>query len=378
MSLNPTILQILPELVSGGVERGTIEIAQSLGEAGWGNLVVSAGGPMLQALGRTGATHLCLPVQRKHPWHIYQNVARLEAIIRERGVSLIHARSRVPAWVAYLAARRCDIPFVTTFHGVYGTHGPFKKRYNAIMTRGAKVIAVSRYIRDHILAEYPSCPAQRIEVIHRGADLSVFSPERVTPGILGELSEQWRLLDQHAPVILMPGRITRWKGHGVFIEALSRLRQRDFLALIVGDSGGHPAYAAELEQRINAAGLAGKVRFTGPTRHMSEAYALADIVVAPSVEPEAFGRVPVEAQAMEKPVIAADHGGAKETILDQRTGFLVPPGDAEALARQLERVLELTPAGRAAIGQAGRAHVAGHFSIARMQEKTLALYGSLL
>lgn len=378
MNHTPTILQIVPEMVSGGVERGTVEIARAIQAQGWGNLAVSAGGPMLSQLAHAGARHITLPVSRKHPWVMYGNIAKLEAIIREHHVSLVHARSRVPAWAGYFAAKRTGVPFITTFHGVYGTKGLFKKQYNSVMTRGAKVIAVSRYIRDHILREYPACPAQRIEVIHRGADLNSFHPELVTPGILAELSDRWRISDRHAPIILMPGRLTRWKGHHVLLEALSRLSSLEFLVLIVGDANNHPAYRAELEQLVARYRLEGKVQFVGHTPHMTEAYALSDLVVCPSIEPEAFGRVPVEAQAMGKPIIATNHGGACETVVDGVTGFLVEPNHAPSLAERIGFLLKSGAAQRESMGQAGLLHVHEHFSIETMQRKTIAVYESLL
>lgn len=378
MSMKPTILQVLPELVSGGVERGSVEIARALSDAQWGNLVASAGGPMEQSLAYAGATHFKLPMHSKHPLKIYANARHLERIIQEYNVSVIHARSRAPAWSAYLAAKRTGIPFLTTFHGFYGLNGPFKKTYNSVMVRGAKVIAISCFIRDHILEHYPICPAQRIEVIHRGADINTFSPDAVTPGRLAELSEQWRIIDSHSPVIMMPGRLTRWKGHHVFIEALKLIKNNDFVALLVGDDGGHPNYRHEIEQQIEQSGLSGRVRFVGKTSHMTEAYALSDIVVNASIEPEAFGRVPVEAQAMGKIIVATKHGGALETVIDGKTGFLVAPDNAAEMARALRHALELTPAGRSTIGAWAMQHVRTEFSIEQMQQKTLAVYASLL
>lgn len=378
MPKQPVILQILPELVSGGVERGTVEIARALNQQGWGNIVVSAGGPMESALAHTGATHIKLPVDSKKPLQIYRNIAALEKVIRKHKVNIVHARSRAPAWSAYFAAKRTGATFMTTFHGFYGTHGMFKKHYNSVMVRGTKVIAISEFIRDHILRNYPACPAQRIEVIHRGADLAAFHPDAVTPGILGQLSDEWRLTEQHVPVILLPGRITRWKGQDVFIRALSKIRDRQFIALLVGEVGGHSGYRQEIEELIRQKGLQSHVRFVGKTSHMTEAYALSDIVVVPSTAPEAFGRVPVEAQAMGKLVIAADHGGVQETVIHGETGFLVPPGDITALAQMILNALMMPPEARQQIGVAARQHVSEHFSIETMQHKTLSLYASLL
>lgn len=374
----PNILQILPALESGGVERGTVEIARALTQRGFGSYVVSSGGAMEVELIRAGTTHITLPVQKRDPISIWRNIAQLQRVIKEHNIKLVHARSRAPAWSAYYAAKRCGIPFVTTFHGFYGMEGRFKRYYNSVMARSAKVIAISHFIRDYILRYYPECASDDIEIIHRGADLALFNPQAVSAHRISELSTKWNLTEEPRPVILLPGRLTRIKGHRLLIKALSRIRDREFVALFVGSSHGRDSYVQELENTIIKSGLEGRVRFVGKTPHMTEAYALADIIVVPTTIPEAFGRVPVEAQAMGKLVIAADHGGAQETIINGETGFLVPPNDSDALARQIDAVLKLSDEKRARISTDAMQHVRQHFSITQMQEKTLAVYESLL
>lgn len=369
-------MQILPSLVSGGVERGTVEMARAIAEQGWRSLVVSNGGAMVSQLSRH-SEHILLPVHRRNPLAILSNSKKLAALIRKENISLIHARSRAPAWSALLAARRCGIPFVTTFHGFYGRKGLFKQWYNSVMVKGDRVIAISDFIRDHILKHY-DCAPERVITIHRGADLNLFSPKAIRPGVLAELSEKWQITSVTRPIILMPGRLTRWKGQHLLVDALARIKDIPFLALILGDDSGHPAYKEALEKQIYRLGLAEHVRFVGKTASMTEAYALSDLVVVPSIEPEAFGRVPVEAQAMGKLVIASDHGGARETVEQGETGFLFPPGDAAALAAVLKKTLELPQARREILGQQAQKHIEAHFTITRMQEKTLALYQSLL
>lgn len=372
----PVILQVLPELRTGGVERGTIEITGALAKAGWKPLIASAGGGMLAQLAYVGGEHITLPLASKHPWQIWRNARSLEKLIRMRGVDIIHARSRAPAWSAWLAAKRANIPFMTTFHGVYGIHPEIKKKYNAVMTRGDRVIAVSNFVADHIVNHYPIDQA-KLRIIHRGVDLAQFDPARVLPQRMVDLSARWHVPDG-VPIILMPGRVTRWKGQHVLLEALGKLPHRNFCCLVVGDDMGHPGYRQEMEKMVDTYKLDGTIRFVGNTAHMAEAYMLADLVVAPSIEPEAFGRVPVEAQAMAKPVIATHHGGACETIIDGATGWLVKPGDADDLARAVENALAMPRQEKERIGQQAMEHVRTHFSAEMMCAKTLDVYWELI
>jgi glycosyltransferase involved in cell wall biosynthesis len=372
----PVILQVLPALNTGGVERGTIEITGALARAHWRPLVASSGGTMLPSLTYAGGEHITLPLNVKNPFRIWQNAALLEKIIRHRGVSLVHARSRAPAWSAWLAAKRVGVPFVTTFHGVYGLKPAIKQRYNEIMTRGDRVIAVSGFVAEHIAAHY-TVDTNLIRVIHRGVDLKQFDPARILPPRMVELSTRWRLPDD-VPLIMLPGRITRWKGHEVLVDALAKLPHRDFFCLFVGDDAGHPSYRMELEKRIFARGLEAHIRIAGNTPHMAEAYSLADIVVAPSVEPEAFGRVPVEAQAMGRLVISTNHGGACETVVNNETGWLVEPGNVDALAAAIHHALNLPPEEKQRISTQAMEHVRYGFSSEIMCQKTLEVYWELI
>ncbi len=338
----PVVLQVLPALKPGGVERGTIEITRALAKAGAKALVASSGGPLTPSIGHAGGEHITLPVESKNPLRMMANISALERVIRERGVDIVHARSRAPAWSAYYAAKRTGVHFVTTFHGIYNAGNEFKRRYNAIMTRGERVIAVSHFVAEHIKEHYAVNPGI-IRVIHRGIDLKLFDLARVHPQRMAELARAWAV-PEHLPLILFPGRITRWKGQDIFIDALSKLPHRNFQAFLVGDDTGHEDYHRQLEELIVAKGLEGHVRFVGPTQHMAEAYFMSRIVVAASTQPEAFGRVALEAQAMGRPVITTDHGGALETVLHGQTGWLVPPNDVNALTRQIEAALQLDDA----------------------------------
>jgi glycosyltransferase involved in cell wall biosynthesis len=372
----PVILQVLPALRAGGVERGTVEIAGAVARAGWKSLVASEGGAMVPGLTFAGGEHLTLPLASKNPLTMWRNMYALEKIIRERQVDIIHARSRAPAWSAYYAAKHTGIPFVTTFHGIYKNSSNLKKRYNSIMTKGERVIAVSHFVAKHISEHYTPYTS-RVRTIHRGVDLNVFDPVRILPQRMVNLAAKWRLPDD-LPLIIMPARITRWKGQHVLVEALAQLPHRKFFCLLMGDDLGHPEFRRDLERDIIARGLGEHLRVADNTSHMAEAYMLADIVVAPSIEPEAFGRVPVEAQAMGKLVIATNHGGACETVIDGETGWLAIPGDAADLSRIIAHALSLSHLEKNRIGIQAMQHVHAHFSAETMCKKTLDVYWELI
>ena len=368
----PVILQVLPSLVTGGVERSAVDIAQAVQEAGGTAVVASEGGPMEVELQRHGATHVKLPLASKNPLVMLRNVRRLAQLIDRFDVDIVHARSRAPAWSAFYAAKRRSRPFVTTFHGTYSEGVPLKKRYSAIMTRGERVIANSTFIAEHIRRNYTVDPG-RIRVIHRGVDLLRFDINKISVERVVALAQRWRLPDG-VPVIMLPGRLTRWKGQGLLIEALTRLSDLEFIALLVGSDQGRSDYRHELEQLIKAKGLLGKAMIMDECDDMPAAYRLADVVVSASTSPEAFGRVISEAQALGRPVVAADHGGAPEQVLVDRTGFLFQPNSADALAAALRKALSLTPAALRLLAVEGPIHVRQHFSKEQMCEQTLALY----
>lgn len=373
----PTILQVLPRLESGGVERGTVEITEAIKQAGMVPLVASAGGAMVAHIRHAGGEHITLPLDRKNPLIIYRNAWRLYRLIKARGVSIIHARSRAPGWSAYLAAQWAGIPLITTFHGIYGIESGWKKRYNSVMVKGARVIAVSEFVRTHILAHYPVDPSM-VRTIPRGVDLTLFDARRLIPDRIQQLTKQWMLYDNFAPVIFCPGRISRIKGQHVLIEALAQLKDLPFLCIIAGSEQGHEDYAEELKELIHARGLHEKVRIATSTHFMPEAYTLSSIVVVPSIQPESFGRVAIEAQAMGRLVIATDHGGARETILPNETGYLVPPGDAVSMAEAIRFALARDADTATAMGDFARKHVTTHFSSKQMKAKTIAVYREVL
>ncbi|HCX14388.1 MAG TPA: glycosyl transferase [Rhodospirillaceae bacterium] len=373
-----TNLQILPSLSIGGVERGTVDIARALVESGWRALVASAGGPMVRELERCGAEHITLPLNSKDPLFIFRNTHRLIHLIRSHKVDIIHARSRAPAWSAKHAASAAKIPLITTFHGVYG-HGPFgiKKHYNRIMTKGEIVIAVSEFIRAHIMKNY-DVPTERIRVIHRGVDLNIFDQSRVTPTRLIQLTSKWRL-PENAPIIMLPGRFTAIKGHILLVDALAELARRkneslEIRCLMVGKNQGHTSYCNRILDHAAARNVSDNVHIINDCNDMPAAYMVTDVVVSATTRPEAFGRIMAEAQSMGRPVVASSHGPSDEIIIPGVTGWLFTPNDPISLADALERALQLRRDERKALADIAIARVREHFSNTKMCDKTLAIY----
>jgi glycosyltransferase involved in cell wall biosynthesis len=371
----PALLQVLPALRSGGVERGTLEIAEAQIAAGFRAIVASAGGEMVPALEALGARHITLPLTAKSPWAIWRNAAALAGLARAEGVALIHARSRAPAWSALIAARRLGLPFVTTYHGAYNEGVPGKRFYNSVMARGDRVIAISHFIADLIRARHGVDEA-RLRVIPRGVDPRRFDPALVSPERLAALRAAWGL-PEGRPIIMLPARVTRWKGQMVLVEAMARL-PGDSFALLVGDAEERPAFQAELLARIESLGLKDRVRLVGHATDMPAALLLADVVVHASTDAEAFGRTVIEAQAMARPVIASDLGAPRETVAEGITGWRIPPGDAAALADAIGKALALPSAESAALGARARAAVLSGYTTEAMQAATIAVYRELI
>jgi glycosyltransferase involved in cell wall biosynthesis len=372
----PVILQVIPALVTGGAERGCVDMAAAIQKVGGTAIVVSEGGPMTHELTRHGVRHITMSVASKNPWTIWRNAARLSKLMREENIDLVHVRSRAPAWSAYLACRRLRTPLVTTFHAAYAAGSRLKRWYNSVMARGDRIIAVSTFVYNHVGAVYAVEP-ERLRLIHRGVDTELLAPDKVTQARLAKLIGQWRLPEDQR-IILLPGRLTRWKGHRVLLEALARLPRQDARVVFAGDDQGRVSYRRELEVLIDKLGLSGRVSIVGHCDDMPAAYMLADVVVNASTEPEAFGRVVAEAQAMGRPVIVSDLGAAHETVIPGTTGLIVPPGDPERLAEAIEAALALDPLQRQAVGMDAMAHARKHFGKSAMCAATLAVYGELL
>jgi glycosyltransferase involved in cell wall biosynthesis len=371
-----TVLQVLPRLIVGGAERGAVDMAAAIQRAGGRAIIASEGGPMIHELDRCRAEHIKLKLARKNPVTIWRNAARLARIIRKYDVDIVHARSRAPAWSAYWAARRTGTPFVTTYHDAYHAQSSWKRRYNAVMAKGDRVIAISEFIAAHLRETY-GLGADVLRVVPRGVDLLRFSPDHVGAERKVKLTHDWSLPDDR-PIILMPARLSRKKGHHVLVEAMARLKRDDVCCVMVGDDGRKTHYRDELVDLVTAHNLVGIVRLLPQIADMPAAYSMAAVVVAPSVEPEGFGRVPVEAQAMGLPVIATDIGGFRETVIDGVTGLLVPPGDPDRLASAIEGALLLTEAERAALAVQAVSHIHATFTRERMCAETLSIYLELV
>lgn len=370
------ILQVVPALDAGGVERTTVDVAAAVAAAGGKSLVASAGGRMVDELRARGAELLRLPLDTKHPLQIWRSADRLARLMRASRVSLVHARSRAPAWSALWAARRTGTPFVTTYAGIHASGNPAKRLYNSVMARGDLVIANSAFTAEHVLREHRIDPA-RLLTIPRGTDLAAFDPAAVSPERVAAARAAFGLAtDDGRPVFLLPGRLTRWKGQALLVEALARSGLEAVLVL-AGDEGRHPGYCAELQAQAARLGVAGRVRLPGHVEDMPAAYLAADFACAPSLQPEAFGRTAVEPQAMGRPVLVADHGAPRETVRDGEGGWLIPSGDLDAWAAALRRAVETPPERRAAMGAAGR-HAAARYGLRAMTDATLAAYARLL
>lgn len=372
----PLILQVVPRLGIGGAERAVVDIARATIQAGGRALVVSEGGELATELLRAKADHVTMAVATKSPLAIWRHGGSLARLIRRRQVALVHARSRAPAWSALVAARRTGVPFVTTFHAPYNAGNALKRRYNAVMAKGERVIAISNFVADHIRAQY-GVGDDRLRCIPRGIDAVGFDPAAVAPERVAALAARWNLPDG-LPVVMLPGRLARWKGQHILIRAM-QLLDSEVACLLVGvGGGGHGGFRREIEAMIAAGGLAGRVVPIEGCHDMAAAYRLADVVVSASIEPEGFGRTVVEAQAMGVPVVATDHGGARETVENGVTGWLVPPADAAALAQAIATALALDEEARVRLAAVARERAVRLFARKTMCDATLAVYRELI
>ena len=376
-----TLLQVVPELETGGAEQTTIDVAHAVVRIGGKALVATRGGRMAARLEADGARLAQMPVQTKNPLVMLGNAARLVDLIRREKVSIVHARSRAPAFSALWAAQVTGTPFVATYHGVYNAKSQLKRWYNAVMTRGDLVIANSDYTRDHVLAEHHLDPA-KIVSIPRGVDLKRFNPSWVTPERVQALREAWRLdVRDRRTKLLLAGRLTRIKGHLLIVEAARRMKAEgrdDFLIIFAGDDQGRTEYRHEVENAVAQAELTDQVRIVGHCDDMPAAYQICDIAMLPTTKPESFGRTAVEPQVMGKPVLASDHGGTTETVVSGETGWLVKVDDPEAWAQAMTKAIDMGPPRLAAMGQAAANRARRLYSVDAMCEATLAAYAQVL
>ncbi|MGQ0673945.1 MAG: glycosyltransferase family 4 protein [Hyphomicrobium sp.] len=382
----PTIMQIIPELETGGAELSAIEVTEGIVRAGGRALVLSEGGRLASRISACGGEFVPFPAATKNPLRILWNATAIGRIAAQEGVDLLHARSRAPAWSALMAARRSGRAFVTTYHGAYAEDGRIKRIYNSVMARGDVVIANSCFTARLIEQRY-GVGGARVRVVHRGVDGRVFDPATIPQDRIARLRRKWGV-GPGTRIVMQAARLTGWKGQRVLIEAARLLLEKGRLGgtqiILAGDDQGRDGYRADLERRIERGGLRGHIRLVGHVDDMPAAFALAHVAVIASTEPEAFGRTATEAQAMGCPVIATDLGAPPETILWQeqatggRTGWMVPPGDEARLAQALDESLALSEGVRTAMGDRARSHVLQAFSLDAMRRQTLEVYDSLI
>ena len=373
----PVVLQVLPELNQGGVELGTIEIASELKKKGIENFVASEGGRMAYQLERMKVKHFTLPLKTKNPIKWWLNYRRLVKIIKENGINIVHARSRAPAWSAYWAAKKTGAKFLTTFHGTYGLKPRWLKlRYNRVMTYGDLVIAISNHIKEHILKNY-QCDEKKIRLIHRCVNMDNFDVSKITAERMIKLMEEYHLPDDKK-IILLIGRLTRWKGQKLMIEALSKMQDTDFFCVFVGDDQGRTYYTEELKEDIAKYGMDGRFAFIKNVTDVPAMMMISDVVVSASTDPEAFGRIAAEGEAMGRIVVASNIGGSLENLKDGVTGKHFKSGDADSLEQALRWAIGLSDAERKKIGDAAINFVKENFTKQIMCDKTLAVYHELM
>ena len=370
------ILQLIPTMQSGGAERSCIDVTAALTAAGHQAFIATAGGRWSGELVRGGGHIFNLPLKSKNPLALWRNSRKLAQIICDYKIDIVHARSRAPAWSGYWAAKQTGIPFMTTFHAAYKFSNKWKQRYNSIMAKGVRIIAISHYIAQHILDHYP-VDINDIRVIYRGTPMERFHPNMIHPERLIKLAKEWQV-PEDKQLILMPSRFTRIKGHHVLIEALALMKRRDFFCVICDASPDTEQYQQELLQLIDKHKLQQHVRLVGFCADVPAAMRLAQLVVAPSLVPEGFGRVPVEAQAAGTPVVASAIGGHKEIIIDGETGWLVPPDDTAAMAAAMNKALSMTEDQRNDMANKAMSFVAEHFGREQMTSQTLAVYDEIM
>ncbi len=374
------VLQVVPELDTGGVEQTTVDIAEAIVAAGGRSIVATKGGRLAERLEKGGTTVITLPVHSKNPYVQLKNHYALRKLIREHHVDIVHVRSRAPAMAAIAAARAEHVRSVATYAGIYNAKSGLKHWYNSQMTRADMTIANSDFTRVHILKTYSHVLPERVVSIPRGIDLKRFDPEAFDVRRIMKLEEKWGA-QEHTVRFVMAARLTRWKGQTLIIEAANLLKQKglsNFQIFMAGDDQGRTEYTRELESMIDNYGLGEIVKLVGHLDDMPSGYTLSHFALAPSLEPEAFGRTAVEPQAMQRPPLAAAHGATVETVVNGVTGWLVKPGDATAWADAMKTAIALSESQRFDMGRAGRDHVRAHFSLDVMCAHTLDVYRALL
>jgi len=383
MSSKIKILQVIPRLGYGGAETGCYDLAHYLSENNCDSFVVTSGGDLIKYINKKKVKLIRLPVHSKNPILMLFNSLALIVVILFFNISIVHARSRAPAWSCFLATKITRRKFVTTFHGTYNFNNSLKKYYNSVMLKSDLIIAGSNFIFSHINENYSNNLDLRKKflVIFRGINTEFFNQNKIIQSDEKKLLSQWNI-NKDKPLILLPGRLTSWKGQEMFIEALYYLNkeipEKAFIAVILGFDQGRKVYKKKLIRLVEQHRLQNYVKFIDKCDLMPIAYKVSDIIVSSSIEPEAFGRVSVEAQSMEKPIIASNIGGSKETIVEDKTGFLFEAKNSEALAKKLNHVLNLEESTLKFIGIEGRKNVIKKFNIEKMCFSTYSEYKKLI
>ena len=388
MSSKLKVLQVIPKLGYGGAETGCYDLAHYLHEQNTKSYIVTSGGPLLKYIDKKKVKLIRLPVQSKNPILIFLNSIILTIIILLVGINIVHARSRAPAWSCFIACKITRRKFVTTFHGTYNFNSSIKKFYNSVMVKSDLIIAGSNFIFSHINENYSNYlnKSQKLLTIFRGINLDYFDSKKIKSNAESKLMNDWKLDKTlsfyQKKIILFPGRLTSWKGHEMFIESLNIFKQKNpdklFFVIILGSDQGRKIYKKKIQRLVEQYRLIKDILFIDNCEKMPLAYKIANIVTNCSIEPEAFGRVAVEAQAMEKVIIASDIGGSKETIIDNKTGFLFKAGDANALSEKLAHIFELDETTLKSMGIEGRKNVIKKFNVEKMCFSTYSEYIKLI
>jgi len=383
MTAKIKVLQVIPKLGYGGAETGCYDLAHYLYENNCKSYILTSGGPLLKYINKKKVTILRLPVQSKNPIVILINSVILFFLILILNIDIVHARSRAPAWSCFIATKLTKRKFITTFHGTYNFKSSIKKWYNSVMVRSDLIIAGSNFIFSHIKENYSKylTDDKRFLVIFRGVNVEYFNPKAVKDKDKSLLKKKWEI-EEGKKIILLPGRLTIWKGQEMFLDSLNKLKilspEVDFVAVILGSDQGRKIYKKKLVRLVEQHRLSNNVKFIDHLEHMPIAYEISDVIVSSSIEPEAFGRVAVEAQSMEKPIIASNIGGSNETVINDKTGFLFKAGDVESLSTKLSEVLNLSEVTLNGMGSEGRKNVLKKFNVEKMCNTTYSEYKKLI
>ncbi len=383
MSSNINVLQVIPKLGYGGAETGCYDIAHYLPENNCKSFIVTSGGELTKFIDKKKVKLIRLPVQSKNPILIFFNSIILIGIILFFNITIVHARSRAPAWSCLLATKLTRRKFVTTFHGTYNFSGKLKKLYNSVMVRSELIIAGSNFIFSHIKENYSDLLTikKKFLVIFRGINVDYFDPSSKLEEDEKKLLTKWEI-NKEKKIILVPGRLTSWKGQEMLIEAINltkvELGYEAFHLVILGSHQGRDLYKKKLIRITEQYRLTNQIKFIDHCKDMALAYQVSDIVISPSIEPEAFGRVAVEAQSMEKLIIASNIGGSNETIINEKTGFLFEAGDANSLSKKIIQAITMDESSLKLMGKEGRKNVIKKFNVEKMCFSTYSEYKRLV